>query len=99
MPEERQLAGSVATLNEAIDVINALKSGGLGALLGGLGPSRVSSCDYDCGCNQSMCGCRGSVKSSVMDTISFPEFLAIREARLAELKAAIEALSLPSALK
>ena|SRR5258705_12286289 len=99
MADEKDIPAMMATLNEAMDVLGALKSGGLGRLIGnGVNP-RAGGCDYLCDCNQSMCGCRGTVKSSAMDTISFPEFLKIREERLVELKREVQALDVPGNMK
>jgi hypothetical protein len=100
MAEEKDTAAMMATLNETIDILNALKSGGLGRLIGGArGAAATDGCQYDCGCNQSMCGCRGSIKSSVMDTVSFPEFMKIREERLAELKREMQQLDVPEQIR
>jgi hypothetical protein len=97
MPEQRDLASLVARLNEAADVLSALRSGQLGALLGRRSGVNAG-CDYHCTCNDSFCRCNGAVKSSGMDTVTFPEFLAMREARLAELRREIEALRIPADL-
>jgi hypothetical protein len=99
MADERILSEKIATLNEALDILGALKSGSLGKLLSGNVARPAEDCDYRCGCNQSMCGCRGSVSAREMETVSFPEFMAIREARLAELKREVEALNVPHELK
>jgi hypothetical protein len=99
MADERNLPETIATLNEAIDILGALKSGSLGKLLSNRLEREAEGCDYACGCNQSMCGCRGSVKAREMEAINFTEFMAIREARLAELKREVEALNVPSELK
>jgi hypothetical protein len=98
MADERDLAALVAKLNEAADVLSALRSGRLATVLG-RGGNPLAGCDYHCGCNDSFCRCNGSVKSSAMDTVSFPEFMAMREARLAELRREIESLQIPTGLK
>lgn len=96
MADELNTQPTAAALNEVVDLLSALKSSSLGKLIG---RSAAGGCDYDCSCNQSMCGCRGSVKAVFMDTVSFPEFMAMREERLAELKRAMQALEVPKDLR
>ena len=97
MAEEFQSGRLLVQLNDVKDLVSALRSGGLADLLKGIG-SGLEKCDYDCGCNQSMCGCRGSISKAGLDEISYPEFLAMRERRLADLREQIEQLSAPKDL-
>ena len=95
MADRPEIEALLARLNEASDILGALRAGGLGALLKG---GNVAGCDYHCNCNDSFCRCNGGVKSQVFDTISYPEFLAMREARLEELRREIQALEPPKDL-
>ena len=92
MADQKAVTNLLAKLNEVADLVSALRGGNLGAVLKG---SPVAGCDYHCGCNDSYCRCNGSVKSQGMDAVSFPEFLKIREERLAELRREMQALDIP----
>ena len=81
---------SVVSLNEVTNLLSALRSDELRQILGRGG--LAADCDIRCGCNTRDCGCHGSVSSSIIDEVSFPEFQRMREERVAELKAQLSRL-------
>lgn len=97
MSETEEPKPAIAKLNEAVDVLSALTSNQIAELLQRI--NLAKDCDYDCGCNESMCGCRGSVCPNVGSRLSYPEFLAFRETRMAELRRELESLEAPKAAK
>ena len=84
MSEPKQ---SVVSLNEVSKVLAALSSGELRAQLGLIGGGLAADCDVRCGCNSRDCACHGSVSSSFIDEVSFPEFERMRAQRIEDLKA------------
>jgi hypothetical protein len=98
MPDDR-MPPNMATLNEVIDLLGALKAGNLGRLIAGGTGARYGTCETDCSCNFSMCGCRGLIQSTGRVTINFHDFMKLREERLAELKREMQSLEIPPDLK
>jgi len=81
MADERE---RMVSMNEVMEAFSRLTPDRIRVLLGGRAP--LSGCDYDCTCNHSMCGCRGSVSKHDLDMISLPELDRLRQQRIAELK-------------
>ena len=89
---------TVARLNDVSELIRVLASGG--GLRELLNPGRrfdqVAGCTGNCDCKGGYCGCNASVTASErFGTISYPEFLQMREARMQELKAELARLERP----
>jgi hypothetical protein len=95
--ENDHLTGEIVKLNEVSDLIGALRSGTLRAVLAKLRPGvLVAGCDSECGCRGGMCGCNGVVSARERFTdISFPEFLEMRDQRIKELKRELASLDVP----
>lgn len=100
MADERIPSELIAKLNDVSMLLDALKSGDFAKIVAGKGGvSPLAGCDYLCDCNHSYCGCRGSVSKQDFDMVSFPEFMKLREVRLAELKQQIESLDVPNTIR
>jgi hypothetical protein len=87
MAEQARQTGTVS-LNEIVDILGALRSGNLSTVIGGL--AAHPDCDVRCGCNSVDCECRGSVSSTFIDEVSFPELQALRAERIATLRRQLE---------
>ena len=85
---------TITKLNQIVDLLGALTAGRLkdSVILPG---SKAAGCDYLCDCNHSYCACRGSITSRVLEQISYPEFIRIREERMKELREQLEQLEAP----
>lgn len=88
-----------ARLNDVADVLAALTVDRLRGVLGGGLEAPLAGCDYNCDCNHSYCTCRGSVSKGMIDRVSFPEFLALREQRVKDLREQLEALDPPAGFR
>jgi hypothetical protein len=84
-------AGNVVSLNEVLDLLGVLNTGGLRAALA---ERRVAGCnDIDCGCNNIRCTCRGS--DTPFAPTGFNEYLMLRSQHLEELKRQLAAMEIP----
>ena len=83
-------ASQVVSINDVLELVSRIQS--RGGLSRALGASPVAGCDYDCSCNHSMCGCRGSVSAHELDLVSLPEFERLRANRIKELRAQLSEL-------
>jgi hypothetical protein len=96
MAEGTERQPVAAGLNEVADVLSAMTVEKLRSMLVGVRPLEpLATCDYHCECNHTYCTCRGSVSKALGDRISYPEFLAIRERRMRELKEQLTSLETP----
>lgn len=88
--------GMMARLNEVTDLLKVVASGSLRDMIN---PGRqAAGCTANCDCKGGYCGCNASVTASErFGTISYPEFLQMREARMEELKAELARLERPKA--
>jgi hypothetical protein len=90
----------IAKLNEVTDLLSALSSGRLRALVNPVTRfDQVAGCTGNCDCKGGYCGCNASVTAlERFGNISYPEFLELREARMKELKAELARLEQPKGL-
>jgi hypothetical protein len=87
----------IAKLNEVSDLLTALSSGRIRDIIN---PARrfeqVAGCTANCDCKGGYCGCNSSVTASErFGQLSYPEFLQLRESRIAELRAELALLEQP----
>jgi hypothetical protein len=91
----------MAKLNEVSDLLAAISAGRLREIIGaGRRFDQVAGCTANCDCKGGYCGCNASVTASErFGTISFPEFLQMREARMRELQAELAQLEKPRSIE
>ncbi|MDQ3668010.1 MAG: hypothetical protein M3410_15840 [Acidobacteriota bacterium] len=89
----------LAKLNQVVDLLGAIQAGRLRDVVTPGLEVAAGGCDYRCDCNHSYCGCRGSVSKRVLEQVSFPEFLQIREERIKDLREQLAGLEMPQGLE
>jgi hypothetical protein len=75
-------------LNDVADLIRLLRDGGLRDLLSESLITR--SCGTDCTCNDSKCGCRGTVVAVAEEALSPLELEELKQKRIRELRRQIQ---------
>ena len=89
----------LAKLNQVSDLLGAIQAGRLRDVVIPGADVATGGCDYRCDCNHSYCGCRGSISKRVLEQVSFPEFLQIREERIKDLREQLAGLDMPEDFK
>lgn len=96
MSDEGSKPPRLGSLNEVIDLLTAVNSGRLAALLGARAATTPTHADY-AGVGGA-CGCHGAVRSRLAAS-TYEEFLAQRNAEVATLKARLAELELPGEVR
>ena len=98
MADER-VGSLVASINDINELVTALRSGALREIVSRVSGGTLKDCSGYCECVNRMCGCNNSVSREAFTPYSYPEFLELREARMRELKAQLDALETPPGVK
>ncbi len=95
MADDVKASSMIASINDLAYLVESLKSGALKDIISRVGPSGLADCSGHCVCVGSMCGCNHIVSAREWSDLSYPAFLAQREARVRELKTKLEELETP----